>query len=319
MKKIKIIAIASFVIALYSCQKDINIVIPEAEQKIVVEGSIESGGLPFVMLTRSVAYFSETSGNDLYGSFVHDADVRIKSEGVEYLLTELCSSEIPDSLLPLFMELTGIVIVPGSGFDICIYTDLSLSLIGEEGKTYQLSIDVEGKSLSATTHIPNIVSLDSVWFEVEGTLDSLGLAWALLSDPDTIGNAYRWSAQRINHYADGIIKDPVSIAPFNSATDDQFFNGISFEFNSSRGRLPFSEKDDDNNEEAFFFKVGDTIAVKGMSIDFNTFVFLRSYYTDLGSQGSPFASPASLQSNIEGGLGVWAGYGVFRDTIYAGM
>ncbi len=81
--------------------------------------------------------------------------------------------------------------------------------------------------------------------------------------------------------------------------------------------LPFSEKDDDNNDEAFFFKVGDTIAVKGMSIDIETFKFLRSYYSDLGSQGSPFASPASLQTNVEGGLGIWAGYGVSRDTIIA--
>lgn len=313
----KLILIGLIILAFYSCEKDIDIEVPDAPTQIVVEGYIESGGYPIVILSRTTPYFAETGANELYDNFVHDAVVSVSVDGNEYPLTELCTSEIPDSLLPLFMELTGIIVLPGDVFNLCLYTDLSFSLIGEEGKFYSLNIEAEGNILSASTSIPNIVYLDSVWFEVEGTLDSLGVAWAQLSDPDTAGNGYRWSAQRINHYADGTIKDPVYIAPFNSVTDDQFFNGITFEFSSTRGMLPYSNKEDDNNDEAFFFKKGDTIAVKGMSIDIATFKFLRSYYTDLANQGSPFASPASLHTNITGGLGVWAGYGVSYDTIYA--
>jgi hypothetical protein len=304
-------------ISLYSCEKTIDVTIPFAPSQIVVDGYIESAGFPVVVLTRTIPYFSEIGSNELYDNFVHDAIVSVEVDGTTYPLTEVCADQIPDTLLDLFMELTGIVIPSGSDFNFCVYTDITFSLVGEEGKTYNLSVESDDDILSATTSIPNIVSLDSVWFQVEGTLDSLGLAWAILSDPDTIGNAYRWSARRISHNADGQVEDPVYIAPFNSATDDQFFNGLTFEFSSTRGQLPYSTAEDDNNIEAFFFKIGDTIAVKGMSIDIATFQFLRSYYTDLANQGSPFASPASLKTNVTGGIGIWAGYGVFNDTIYA--
>lgn len=314
---IAIFILGLFSLVFYSCEKTIEIDIPDAPSQIVVDGYIESEGFPVVVLTRTTPYFEETGANELYENFVHDAVVSIEVDGTVYPLTEVCTDQIPDSLLALFMELTGIVIEPGSGINYCLYTDLSFSLVGEAGKSYTLNAEAEGNILSAKTSIPNIVSLDSVWFQVEGNLDSLGYAWATLSDPDTVGNAYRWSARRINHYPDGSIKDPVFIPPFNSATDDQFFNGLTFEFSSTRGMLPYSDKTDDNNEEAFFFKTGDTIAVKGMSIDIATFQFLRSYYTDLANQGSPFASPASLKTNVTGGIGIWAGYGVYNDTIYA--
>lgn len=301
----------------YSCEKTIDISVPDAPSQIVVDGSIETDSPPIVVLTNTTPYFAETGGNELYENFVHDATVSITVDGVVYPLTEVCSDQIPDSLLNLFMELTGIVIPPDADLNVCLYTDLSFSLRGENGKTYLLDIEADGNILSAKTNIPNPVALDSVWFQIEGNLDSLGLAWAIISDPDTIGNAYRWSARRINHYPDGTVKDPVFIPPFNSVTDDQFFNGLTFEFSNTRGMLPYSSKPDDNNDEAFLFKIGDTIAVKGMSTNIPTFLFLRSYYSDLANQGSPFASPASLKTNVTGGLGIWAGYGVYRDTIYA--
>lgn len=311
-----VLATISLMIGLMACEKDITIDVPEPELQLVVEGKIESGTLPLVLITRSSAYFSESSGSDLY-DFVHDAEVTISSEGNTTILTEVCASSIPDSLLPLFSELIGVVISPESTFDYCVYTDIGFGLLGEDGKTYNLEIKAEGKTLTASTTIPIAVELDSVWFEVQGNLDSLGWAWARLTDPDTVGNAYRWYAQRINHYDDGTIKDPVYIAPFNSAVDDRFFNGLSFDFTSARGTLPYSDKPDDENEEANFFKVGDTIAVKGCSIDYETYLFVSSFYLELGNQGSPFSAPASLKSNIEGGLGVWAGYAIDYDTIIA--
>lgn len=312
-----ILTIGLSIFGLMACEKDINIDLPEPETQIVVDGFIESGSLPIIMLSHSSPYFSESSSNQLFNSFVHDADITLTVDGNDYALTELCTSEIPDSLLPIFSEITGLAITSDLPFDICIYTLLDFNFQGEPGKTYHLKVEAEGKTLTATTSIPNIVPLDSVWFNVEGNLDSLGWVWGRMTDPDTVGNAYRWFARRINHYPDGEIKDPVYLAPFNSVIDDQFFNGLSFDFNSSRGRLPFSDKEDDGNIEAFFFKVGDTIAVKGCSVDLTTYQFFRSYYQELGNQGSPFASPSSLKSNVDGGLGVWTGYGVYNDTIIA--
>jgi hypothetical protein len=304
------------------CERDIDIDVPQPETMLVVEGTIETGSVPFVIITRSSAYFSESSSNDLY-NFVHDAEVTVIAGQDSIPLMEICSSEIPDEFLPILSQFIGVVLSPESGFDFCIYTDPNIllnpedALLGENGKSYRLFIQAEGKTLTSKTSIPKVVPLDSAWFEVEGNLDSLGFAWALFTDPDTSGNAYRWYAQRINSYPDGTQKDPVFIAPFASAVDDRFFNGLTFEFVSARGSLPFSNKEDDENEEVGFFKVGDTIAVKACSIDYPTYLFVSSFYSEIGNQGSPFANPASLKSNVDGGLGVWAGYGVFRDTIIA--
>ena len=77
----------------------------------------------------------------------------------------------------------------------------------------------------------------------------------------------------------------------------------------------YSEQPEDNNEEQGFYKVGDTIAVKFLTIGFNEHEFYTSYDENVGSQGDLFGTPVNARSNIDGGLGIWAGWGVYADTI----
>jgi hypothetical protein len=51
------------------------------------------------------------------------------------------------------------------------------------------------------------------------------------------------------------------------------------------------------------------------SIDRQVFQGLRSYENLILSQGSPFALPANMVTNVEGGIGLWAGYGIAQDTV----
>jgi hypothetical protein len=153
---------------------------------------------------------------------------------------------------------------------------------------------------------------------VDGQKDSLGFIWAHLTDPDTIGNCYRWFAQRINHYpGTNEMKDPYFIAPIGSTTEDKFFNGKSFDFGYNRGNLPNSDKDDDNNDERFYFKRGDTVVVRFTTIDRANFEFWRNQETQVSNNGNPFSNPQPIKSNINGGLGVWGAYGVSYDTVIA--
>src|SRR5205085_2894060 len=85
------------------------------------------------------------------------------------------------------------------GFGLYISTHIQ----GAPGNKYSLTVIAEGKTLHAVTTIPNPVKLDTTWWKVDGNRDSLGFAWAHLTDPDTIGNCYQWKAQRINHYKYG--------------------------------------------------------------------------------------------------------------------
>ena len=272
---------------LFSCERDITVDLPEAEQKIVVEGYIEQGQKAVVMLTKSASFFAPVDSASLASYLVLDALVTV-SDGIT---TDTLSLTIDTSYyVPILYK--------------------SHSLIGQVGKTYSLKIVAEGKTLTAVTTIPQLVPLDSVWFKIQEGRDTLGYAWAHLTDPDTIGNCYRWFAKRLH-------KDKHFLTPPGSVFEDKFFNGKSFDFAYNRGTEPNSDAEDDNNDERGYFKIGDTIAIKFCSIDRAHFEFWRKTDVQINSNGNPFGSPAPIPTNITGGLGIWGGYAASYDTIIA--
>jgi hypothetical protein len=310
MNKKQLVLLLS-VLAMVACQKPIKIDLPDVEQSYVVEGRIETGLPPIVILTKTQGYFDDASAASIFGAFVHDADVKVISGGVTYPLFELCSNNIPDSLLGLVGSALGIPPTFLGGFNFCVYTSFDSQVFGQEGKFYDLSINIEEVELSATTKIPYAVPLDSVWFKAVPALDSLGFIWAFLSDPDTLGNNYRWYAQRTNSYTYGPevgqIKDPFHIAPFGSFFDDKFVNAKRFDFAFSRGEIGNLEGPDDEGPEEGYFKRGDTVEVKFCSVPREYFIYIRALENQAASAGSPFASSGNLPFNIKGGIGIWTG------------
>jgi hypothetical protein len=270
-----------------SCEKNITVDLPQAESQIVVEGYVITGEKPRVNITRSAPYFSPIDSSSLASYLVHFALVTVSDGTTTDTLDEQYDPSFPNPI---------------------VYK--ARTMIGENGKDYFLKVVVDGKTLTAVTQVPYPVPLDSVWFKVDGNKDSLGYAWAHLTDPDTLGNAYRWFAKRMG-------KDDDYIPPQGSVFDDKFINGKSFDFGYNRGALPNSDAIDDNNDERGHFKRGDTIAVKFCTIDRAHFLFWRSVETQTSNNGNPFGSPAPIEGNIEGGLGIWGGYGLSYDTIYA--
>ena len=305
MKKIIYISIVVFVVGLFSCQKQIEFSIPDVEQTIVVEGKIESGQPPIVFLTTTQGYFDPIDSTTFDNIFIHDADVSMYDGFTNHPLTEF-------------------------NFGIAsVYTTLDPGALGVNGRDYVLNISYQDKEITAQTQIPYPVPLDSIWFEtsdLSNPLDSLGFLYAEFADPDTSGNCYRWFSKRINSYTynyeepfNNVIgkqKDSIYIAPFGSATDDKFFNGLAFEFAVSRGEIGNFEGPDDEGPEEGYFKIGDTVAVKATAITYPTYLWVRSMEDQAFSAGSPFASPGNLPGNIDGGaIGIWAGYGIYYDTV----
>lgn len=309
---------------LIGCEKEITVDLPQVTSKIVVEGTIEQGQPPIVILTYSQGYFEPTNLTSLEGFFVREANVTLSNGTIEESLFELCSADLTEEQLEQVAAIIGFTPSELAAFNICVYTTFNQSLWGEEGKTYELKISKDEHNLKAVTKINNLIALDSLWFGIpnEDPGDSLGFIYAILTDPDTSGNAYRWYAKRINQYPSwapdnlaGEQKDANFIAPLGSVTDDAFFNGLQFEFGYFRGTGPNPSKFDDLNAERGFFKRGDTVAVKGCVIDLKAFRFIDSYENQVANQGSPFAVPYNLESNVEGGLGAFIGYGASYDTL----
>jgi len=316
----RITSLLLMVLLMVACTKDIVVDLPETEQKLVIEGNIESGQPPIVFLTRTQSYFSPTDLASLANVYITEGNVTVNDGDTTRPLTKLCSGSLSPELLVIAAQLTGVDIALLASINICAWTvDPTMDpFVGEPGRTYTLNVEADGKSASAVTTIPQIVPLDSLWFRLaqqNPNDDSLGFIWSSLSDPDTLGNGYRWFTKRINQKIGGGPKDVSFVAPLFSVFEDRFFSGLTFEFPNSRGSMPFSSAVDDNNEEAGYYKRGDTVVVKFASLGRKEYKFYESYAGNVSSQGDLFSNPANVESNITGGLGVWVGYGTSLDTV----
>ena len=301
---------------LFSCEKEIDVDLPRPEEKLVVEGVIETDAFPYVVLSKSSPYFDPTDVESVAASYVSDATITISDGTTTNTMTKLCSGGLTQPQREQLSALLGIPIGVLTGYNICGFTDLTM--IGEVGKTYTISIDWNGEIYESSTTITQPVTLDSTWFEVFGDRDSLGFVYAFLTEPGASQDYYRWYAQRINSYRYGSLigqqKDNRFLPPSNSVFDDEFVNGTSFEFGYNRASV--TEKPDDFPPERGFFKVGDTVVVKFCTVDKDVYEFIDRAEEQILSTGSPFAAPLNVTSNISNGaLGLWAGYSPFFDTL----
>jgi hypothetical protein len=298
-----------FVFFLISCERDVTIDLPDTDGRMIIEAKIEEGMPPIVILSKSIGYFKATDQSTYESLFIRGASVNISSDNGTITLTEICSRSFPDSLLPLLASFLGVDVNMLAAVNFCVYSTLNPAYWGQVGKTYKLSVIHQAQEYTATSTIPQNVYLDSLWFELYGGSDSLGFLWARINEPPGLGNAYRWYAMRLG-------KDNSFIAPYGSVFDDKFIDGLNFKFAYNRGAMPNSTAEDDNNAEAGYFKKGDTVLVKFCSLDYPTFLFLRTFEAEIVNNGNPFASPTTIQSNISGGaIGYWGAYSFKIDTV----
>lgn len=278
-------------IFIVACEREIEIELPGATDLIVVEGTIEEGKAPIILLTKNRGFF-ETFPTDLQtfveDFVIQDADV-ILSDGVV------------EETLQFTLDITN--------YPFFYYTGSMIQ--GEVGKTYTLEIRANNQILTASTTIPSAVPLDSTWFGLnpfDVDEDSLGVSYLEIMDPDTFGNAYRLYAKRNSETNFG----PVSGSSFN----DDFVNGQKVIFFAGRGDEPFAATDTFVPNE-FFYQLGDTMFMKLASIGRKEYEFYSTLEAAVNSNGNPFASPTLVQSNVAGGLGVWVGMSSSYDTVIA--
>ncbi len=286
-----------FLLAFSACEREFIPDIPLGEPELVVEGFIEAGDRPtppFLILTRSVPFFQEIDAEDLDDLFVHGAEIRVSDGSIELALQEICLDQLTPEQRALLYQALGIS-ADSIAVNFCLYTDLSGRLTGTIGKTYHLQIRVEGRELRSSTFIPSPVPLDSLKFrEPPGEpTDTLAQLRAWISDPPG-PNLYRYFTQ---------VNEGALQAGSNSVIDDRLFDGQSFEF-----PLPKAEARNTDFDPATFglYRRGDTVLVKWASIDREHFAFWNTLEFNASNQG-PFSSYTRVDSNIEGGLGIWGG------------
>ena len=197
-----------------------------------------------------------------------------------------------------------------------LYIDLSYQHEGfsQIGYNYKLIVEWHGDTISATTSIPPAYPIDSIWVKRKDSLlsDYKCYIWASVDDPDTLGNSVLVHFKRDVGWKP---MDPFFTACAIPVRSDNLVNGENFEaFFARSGR--FNEEDgallpfySDRVIDGEYVKK-DIVILRVSHIDLRTFQFWRSANRMQDAGGNPFLEPMNLSSNINGGLGIWGGYGV---------
>ncbi len=318
-------------VLLISCQEEITLDLPNSQDKIVVEGSIENGFPPIVILTKNQGYFDEFNPDEFYINNVDSIKIWYIDEGGVTI----------NRNLELFTDFVS----PITGDPIPLYTvaDLDTSNVNnydfsEVGRTYYLEIKWNNQIITSSTTIPEVTPLDCLWVEKsENSEEEYEYdIRALYSDPADQDNFILLKSKRIQHfeYKDSLecqAKDrPDNSHKLIDAGSDILINGQSFETYFPRPKDSGNPFPDGNynayhteicEEDTLEFKE-DIVLIKYCQIDEPSLKFWRGLVRQVGTNGNPFAEPLNLVSNVTNGLGIFTGYGsayymvpIVKDTV----
>jgi hypothetical protein len=293
MKLMKYGLLFCTVILFSSCEKDIDFKLEDSEPALVVDAKIEDGQPPFVVLTRTLGFFSSINPQILEDAYVHNADVWVSNGLVTHKL-----KEYP---IPLLAGLTAYVYANDIG-------NPSTSFVGEISKNYSLRIESEGKEYNGTTSIPtNAIVLDSIWVKPVPQFSdtSKRILYFKATDPRGFGNYGRYFTK---------VNSEIFLPGETSAFDDQIIDGTTFTSQLPKGYYRANKPKADSN----YFSRGDTISLKFCNIPQSAYTFWSTWEFSFQTIGNPFAQPNKVIGNISNGaLGVFSGYSVQYKTIVA--
>lgn len=271
-----------------ACEKDITVDLPEPAAEIIVEGYIFEGQRPWVFLSHNTPFFAPVDSQSVYNTFITDALVTV-SDGINTdTLTFQTANETPLKLA--YVKSNGLI-------------------KGIAGRTYTLTVETNGKTLTSTTTIIPSVPIDSTqWKVFDDPGDTLGLVWIYFKDPGIDERGYRIFSRRRSAIKG---RNQRLFRP-NTLLNNQLFYGQSYMFGVGKGDKFGDGLSEDNYDHADRkqYRIGDTVKIRLCACDLVTYNFVRVLEQSMDDADSPFASPYNVPTNIKGGLGSWQGYGV---------
>jgi hypothetical protein len=282
------VILLSFV--LFSCEKDINFKLDESQPTLVVNGEIEQGQPPRIVLTKSLGFFSELSADMLLNSFVRNADVTLSNGSVTHQLREYQVPLAPGVNLYYY------------GID---SSNLSTAFLGELDKTYSLKIVSEGKTYESVITIPDLDWIpDSIYFkpQPQNVDTNARVMFIKATEPAGLGNYLRYFTK---------INDQPFYPPFNSVFSDEIIDGTTYTVQVDIG----FDRNTEFQPGKTLIKKGDTLSLKFCNIDRNTYKFWNTWEFASQSLGNPFSQPSKVLGNVSNGaLGAFCGYAAWYNT-----
>jgi len=288
----KFLGIFFILLFFLGCEKSINIQPESQNSLLVVDGNIENGERPFVLLSTSLDYFSEIDPQVLISSIVKNAKVSISDGATTRALKEYNQS------------------IDGT-FNLTYYssdtTSSASGITGEIGKSYKLQIEYNDQVYTATTTIPPLAkTLDSIWWKAAPHNDDTTkvVLMGRFTDPKGYGNYLRYFTK---------VNDGLYLPGALSVFDDELTDGTTYDFQIDQG---INRNDPISEDDYGYFRRGDTVTVKLANIDKATFDFYRTLEFAYQGVGNPFSSPTKVLGNVSNGaLGAFCGYAAQYKTI----
>lgn len=244
---------------------------------LVVEGWIENGDHPVVMVSESIgiATGQGMATGEMLDHIAKWAKVSVSDGEHKEYLTGL----IDNRYFPPYVYSTS-------------------KITGEVGKTYTLTVEYKDYKVVASTRIPEPVPIDTVY--VQSVTDSIASLRVGFTDPPQGGQYYKVftkTENRDSHYHPSAMTN----------LSDESLDGYSEVFLYSTQRL-MDYVDFPN------IRLGDVLWIKLCTMDRKSFDYWNNFEIMLASNSFYMYFESDLDSNLEGAQGYWAGYGVDREV-----
>jgi len=242
---------------------------------LVVDGWIDAGGAPVVMVSRTVSPSESLQDEEvLLTKVVSYAKVRV-SDGERTVELE---GRRDDNYFPPYIYTTD-------------------QMLGEPGKTYRLEVDYPGINAWAETTIPEPAPIDHFEVEVSSRTDSLYTLTAVFQDNPAERNFYKfftmvegrntcWNSSFLGLVDDISLEDSEVRAPVARGW------GILEKF-----RQPL-------------FRLAEEVHVKFCTVDEVSYNYWKTYDDIAALARNPFFPVSeNVSTNMHGAQGFWGGYG----------
>lgn len=245
------------------------------ESKLAVEGWIEEGDVPQVILSSTIPINEVVDSTNVLDHVIRSAKITV-SDGET---TEVLRVKNDNNRLPPFIYF-------GS------------EIIGKAGKTYTLKIEYLNRIVEATTSIPKSVLISAAEYKKSNAADTTGYVFVEFDDPINEKNYYQIATRLVG-------QEPIFVPAFYGNLDDKNFDSSKISMQINRGVLLFPK-----TKFKPYFTDGDLISVKLRTMNKEAFDFWNSWQNEIVNSRNPiYPSNTSLKSNIKGGVGIWSGYG----------
>ena len=248
--------------------------------KIVVEGRIENGGYASVLLSVSAPVTGVQDTISLSQYAIRSARITV-SDG--------------DTSEVLYLRSNRNRIPP--------YEYIGREIKGEMGKTYSLTVESRGNIITASTYIPEPISLDDIWFKRRSENDTTG--YIGVSFKNTSSDFYQFSTSPYS------LKDAFTPCLYGNINSSAYPQNKQLEINLNKGPSIYPKNDFNT-----YYNASDTIRIKFSTQPKHAYDFWVSYQDEIINGKNPlYPAISNLKSNISGGIGIWSGYGSTQHVV----